>query len=114
MPRLPEPGGDAGSWGDLLNEFLREEHNPDGSLKARAVLSQLDARVQDLAPGSNEVVVGGPIGPLKVAQPMVYVEAQASPQAALDAGAGGVVMFRAGKVYTVTAPLTIAAIRPWI
>lgn len=35
MVRLPTPGSDDGAWGDLLNEFLRVEHNADGTLKAR-------------------------------------------------------------------------------
>ncbi len=33
MPRLPIPGEDAGTWGDILNEFLEISHEPDGSLK---------------------------------------------------------------------------------
>lgn len=33
MPRLPQPGSDNGTWGDILNEFLLREHNDDGSLK---------------------------------------------------------------------------------
>lgn len=31
--RLPQPGGDNGSWGSILNDFLSVEHNADGSLK---------------------------------------------------------------------------------
>lgn len=31
MARLPTPGGDDGNWGTILNEYLREEHNADGS-----------------------------------------------------------------------------------
>lgn len=31
MARLPTPGGDAENWGDILNDFLRVEHNPDGT-----------------------------------------------------------------------------------
>lgn len=34
MPSLPTPGGDANTWGDKLNEFLRVSHNEDGTLKA--------------------------------------------------------------------------------
>lgn len=37
MARLPVPGADDGSWGDILNEFLLEAHNNDGSLKDSAV-----------------------------------------------------------------------------
>lgn len=33
--RLPQVGGDNGSWGDILNEYLGVEHNADGTLKLR-------------------------------------------------------------------------------
>ncbi len=33
MARLPQPGGDKDTWGTVLNEFLGEAHNADGSLK---------------------------------------------------------------------------------
>ena len=33
MARLPQPGGDDGTWGQVLNEFLGVAHNADGSLK---------------------------------------------------------------------------------
>jgi hypothetical protein len=33
MARLPVPGGDSGSWGDIFNQFLDVSHNPDGTLK---------------------------------------------------------------------------------
>jgi hypothetical protein len=33
MARLPQPGGDDGSWGAILNEFLKQTHNDDGTLK---------------------------------------------------------------------------------
>lgn len=32
MARLPTPGGDAGNWGQILNDFLSQEHNADGTL----------------------------------------------------------------------------------
>lgn len=35
MQRLPTPGSDNGTWGDILNGFLEVEHNTDGTLKAR-------------------------------------------------------------------------------
>lgn len=31
MARLPIPGGDEGDWGEVLNNFLRIEHNTDGT-----------------------------------------------------------------------------------
>lgn len=33
MARLPTPGGDEGNWGEILNDFLRTEHNDDGTLR---------------------------------------------------------------------------------
>lgn len=39
MARLPQPGGDAGNWGTLLNEFLAVEHNGDGTLKSSGTLA---------------------------------------------------------------------------
>lgn len=40
MPRLPLPGGDSGSWGDILNDYLLQTHNSDGSLKSSIVTTQ--------------------------------------------------------------------------
>lgn len=33
MARLPQPGKDAGNWGDILNSYLGVAHQTDGSLK---------------------------------------------------------------------------------
>lgn len=37
MARLPQPGGDDGNWGQILNDFLAQVHNNDGSIKDGAV-----------------------------------------------------------------------------
>jgi hypothetical protein len=37
VTRLPNPGGDSGVWGGILNDFLDISHNSDGSLKSGAV-----------------------------------------------------------------------------
>ena len=39
MARLPQPGGDEGQWGHLLNTFLQQSHKNDGSLKDGVVTS---------------------------------------------------------------------------
>ncbi|HVS78875.1 MAG TPA: hypothetical protein VHD84_01120, partial [Candidatus Saccharimonadales bacterium] len=49
MARLPTPGGDDGTWGDILNTFLSVEHNSDGSQKP------LDA--SKISPGSDGYVL---------------------------------------------------------
>ncbi len=52
MPRLPQPGGDAGDWGEILNEFLRVAHQADGSLKQLSQ-SQVDGLVSQLTSKAN-------------------------------------------------------------
>lgn len=37
MARLPTPGSDVGSWGSILNDYLLQSHNDDGTIKAGAV-----------------------------------------------------------------------------
>src|SRR5665213_809252 len=37
MVRLPIPGSDDGTWGDILNAYLDIAHNSDGTLKASSV-----------------------------------------------------------------------------
>lgn len=37
MARLPIPGSDSGNWGSILNDFLGQSHNNDGSLKTNVV-----------------------------------------------------------------------------
>ena len=55
MARLPQPGGDMGDWGDILNEYLRVVHDEEGRIKAGAVgAAQVadgalpQAKIQDL------------------------------------------------------------------
>lgn len=37
MARLPVPGADDSTWGDILNNFLLQSHNADGSLNTGAI-----------------------------------------------------------------------------
>lgn len=39
MSRLPNPGSDNGTWGNILNDFLAQVHKTDGSLKDDIVTS---------------------------------------------------------------------------
>lgn len=36
MPRLPQPGSDDGTWGEVLNEYLQTSLNADGTIKPSA------------------------------------------------------------------------------
>src|SRR5882757_520626 len=44
MARLPEPGGDAGNWGDVLNNFLLTAHTPTGTLKDSSTIATASAQ----------------------------------------------------------------------
>ncbi|HSX17673.1 MAG TPA: hypothetical protein VLH86_06265 [Patescibacteria group bacterium] len=46
MSRLPKPGGDDDVWGEVLNDFLRAEHNDDGSHVVGNGLSKNGAAIQ--------------------------------------------------------------------
>ena len=37
MARLPQPGGDDGTWGQVLNDFLSQSHTANGALKPGVV-----------------------------------------------------------------------------
>lgn len=52
MARLPDVGGDDGSWGAILNEFLLAAHNTDGSLKPISQ-AQVDGLVSALSAKAN-------------------------------------------------------------
>ena len=43
--RLPIPGQDDGTWGDILNGFLEVSHNADGSLSTTAVTTALPSPI---------------------------------------------------------------------
>lgn len=56
-PRLPIPGADSGSWGQILNDFLSSVHNADGTLKENSVgPTQLQPNAVDAAVISDNSV----------------------------------------------------------
>lgn len=76
MPaRLPNPGGDANHWGDILNNYLRVSHQEDGTLNANTVgMSQVVNDAIGETKLSSEVrdllhAVGGPQGPVGATGP---------------------------------------------
>ena len=40
MPRLPQPGSDKGTWGEILNDFLDVEFNSNGTLRKAIDITQ--------------------------------------------------------------------------
>lgn len=59
MTRLPQPGSDRGTWGDILNDFLSQSHNADGTIKQTALDSRIDAKI-----ATQAVVDAGQYSPL--------------------------------------------------
>ena len=43
MARLPQPGGDSGNWGQILNEFILQTHTADGALRSDALNTVIKA-----------------------------------------------------------------------
>lgn len=58
MVRLPTPGSDAGTWGDLLNDFLTVEHESDGTLRtgSGSTLSKYQSVAEKGKPGGYAVL----------------------------------------------------------
>jgi len=52
MARLPVPGADDGTWGDVLNDFLAQVHDGQGQLKPNSVGT---AQIQDNAITSDQL-----------------------------------------------------------
>ncbi len=66
MSRLPTPGGDSGNWGDILNDFLYQAHNADGTLQSSAVSNSIGngsispAKLsQSYIPASEKAIANG-------------------------------------------------------
>lgn len=53
MARLPQPGGDSGNWGSILNDYLVQSHKADGTLKDEAIGS---AQLQDSSVTTRSIV----------------------------------------------------------
>ncbi|QQS17431.1 collagen-like protein [Candidatus Saccharibacteria bacterium] len=63
MTRLPIPGDDAGQWGTILNDYLNQAHNPDGTLKDSTITEdKLDATVVTKLNAVGATGATGPIG----------------------------------------------------
>lgn len=97
MARLPVSGSDNGAWGNILNDFLLQSHQPDGTIKNDAITSaqladgavtnaKLDpavqAKVNAAAPTSNPTFTGSvtvptPINPTDAAT-KTYVDTAAA------------------------------------
>jgi len=104
MSRLPQPGGDNGNWGSILNDYLSQAHNNDGTLKPSSVStaaiqnnsipeSKLDQDVRDklntLAGQQGATGAQGPTGPTGATGPQGPSGASGTPGAQGPSGVSG-------------------------
>ena len=61
MARLPIPGSDEGNWGEVLNNFLRIEHNSDGTQKTLPIRKGGTGATTAEAARSNLGIAGTPL-----------------------------------------------------
>jgi hypothetical protein len=58
MARLPVPGDDSGTWGNVFNEFLSVEHGADGTLKTSGSLAEKANDIAVVHLTGNETIAG--------------------------------------------------------
>jgi len=89
MPRLPQPGKDNGQWGDILNDFLSQSHDTDGTLKPGSIAeSKLDSATRTKLNATSTGLVDGSVTTQKLADTSVTV-AKLAPNTVSAAGLSG-------------------------
>lgn len=56
MARLPIPGQDENTWGDILNDFLKASHNTDGTIKESAISGIQGVTISSATPSGDDVL----------------------------------------------------------
>lgn len=103
MARLPQPGGDAGNWGNILNEYLAQSHKTDGSLKDNSVTTSA------LAPNS---VTAATISDDSITKTKLTPAVRAELEAKLDQSAVDARVTAVGNsVYATTAQVPTGGVR---
>lgn len=74
MARLPQPGSDQGTWGEILNDYLSQVHNSDGSLKHDIITEDhlepsVAAKINIVAGQQGSTGPSGPAGPVGATGP---------------------------------------------
>lgn len=100
MARLPKPGGDDGTWGQILNDFLAQTHKVDGTLKDNVVTSNT------IAPGTVTVteIADGSITTAKLATSLQTSISGAVQSSAVGQPSGVASLGTDGKVPTAQLP----------
>lgn len=90
MARLPVPGSDQNTWGDILNDFLSVEHASDGSLKIRSdgTLNGLAADAAVVHKAGSEAITGEKTFSTSPIMPTPTAGGQAANKTYVDSMAG--------------------------
>lgn len=114
MARLPTLGGDDGTWGAILNDYLSVEHNSDGTLKKAADIAAKYTKpsggipTADIADGAvTAVKVAADVATqveLDAASQTVQVNTQTVSYILVLGDAGKTIEMNSGSATTVTVP----------
>jgi hypothetical protein len=89
MARLPAPGADDGTWGDVLNGFLVVAHNPDGTLSNTGTLAGKADNSAVIHNTGAETVAGAKAFNASPTVPTPTLASQAANKSYVDSVAGG-------------------------
>jgi hypothetical protein len=109
MPRLPQPGSDDGTWGDILNTYLSVEHKSDGSQKPLPQSTIIDLE-DDLAAKADTTDLAGK---LTASNNLSDVDDPAEALANLGGAADGAYVEVSGAEQIVNTPLVFTGGKPW-
>lgn len=98
MSRLPIPGLDNGTWGNVLNDFLGVEHNADGSLKITGSLAGKANDSTVVHQTGAETVAGVKTFTSPPAVPMPAAANDAAPKNYVDAADAASASLRLGAI----------------
>ncbi|GEM_PF-2555959 len=111
MSRLPIPGQDSGTWGDILNDYLSQSLKPDGTLQDNSVTSNAVApnsitnaqiasdavNAASIADGSitNSLIADGTIQEVKLSSTVQTKLNQTAPVTSVNTKTGAVTLDKA-------------------
>jgi hypothetical protein len=103
MSRLPTPGGDSGSWGAILNDFLLQSLKSDGTLRdtivgSAALASDVQGQLAQIAalPLLTTTVQAGTAYTLALADASVVIETTSASAVAITVPPNSSVAFTIG------------------
>lgn len=107
MARLPTPGQDTGTWGNILNDFLSQTHKSDGTLKDDVITAAAIADgtiTEPLLASAVQTKLNDTQAAIANAQTVTATTQAGASYALALADAGTVIEFTSASAVTVTVP----------